>query len=328
MARRNKTAAGKAKNRVSVDFTGVETRVLLPEGVYNAKVDEIRLEDNDGKPYLSWKFKTIDDDPKLNDKPLYNNTSLQPQSLWVLGQLLETLGVERPDGPMDLDFDELIGLELGLVVEHEEYQGKNRAKVVDFTPVSDGDEDGDVTVNDDSGDDDEKYTEESVNEMDAEELDELVEKHELEVKKLKKIDKYRAAVIAALEEADLIGEEDAGDDGDAGDGYTKDEINEMDADELGEVVEKHELDVKPMKKIAKYREAVIEALEEEDLIKEDDEDDDEGYTEDEINEMDAKELAEVVEKHELDVEPQKKIAKYRSAVIDALEAEDLIKDDD
>jgi len=328
MARRNKTAAGKAKNRVSVDFTGVETRVLLPEGVYNAKVDEIKLEDNDGKPYLSWKFKTIDDDPKLNDKPLYNNTSLQPQSLWVLGQLLETLGVERPDGPMDLDFDELIGLELGLVVEHEEYQGKNRAKVVDFTPVSDGDEDGDVTVNDDSGDDDEKYTEESVNEMDAEELDELVEKHELEVKKLKKIDKYRAAVIAALEEADLIGEEDAGDDGDAGDGYTKDEINEMDADELGEVVEKHELDVKPMKKIAKYREAVIEALEEEDLIKEDDEDDDEGYTEDEINEMDAKELAEVVEKHELDVEPQKKIAKYRSAVIDALEAEDLIKDDD
>ena len=229
---------------------------------------------------------------------------------------------------MDLDFDELIGLELGLVVEHEEYQGKNRAKVVAFTPVSDGDEDGDVTVNDDSGDDDEKYTEESVNEMDAEELDELVEKHELEVKKLKKIDKYRAAVIAALEEADLIGEEDAGDDGDAGDGYTKDEINEMDADELGEVVEKHELDVKPMKKIAKYREAVIEALEEEDLIKEDDEDDDEGYTEDEINEMDAKELAEVVEKHELDVEPQKKIAKYRSAVIDALEAEDLIKDDD
>lgn len=333
MARRNnKAAAGKAKNRVSVDFTGVETRVLLPEGVYNAKVDEIKLEDNDGKPYLSWKFKTIDDDPKLNDKPLYNNPSLQPQSLWVLGQLLDTLGVERPDGPMDIDFDELLGLELGLLVEHEEYQGKTRAKVVDFTPATEG-EDGDVKVEDDSGDDDEKYTEESVNEMDADELDELVEKHELGVKKLKKIDKYRAAVIAALEEADLIGEEDAGEEGDEdgddeSEGYTKDEINEMDADELGELVEKHELDVKPMKKIAKYREAVIEALDEEDLIKEDDEDEDEGYTEDEINEMDAKELAEVVEKHELDVEPQKKIAKYRSAVIDALEAEDLIKDDD
>ena len=89
MARKAAAAkANKKTSKISVDFTGVETRILLPEGVYNAKVQSVEMEQNDGKPYLKWTFRTIDEDPKLNDKPLYNNTSLQPQSLWVLGSLL------------------------------------------------------------------------------------------------------------------------------------------------------------------------------------------------------------------------------------------------
>ena len=77
---------------------------------------------------------------------------------------------------MDLDLDELVDLELGLVVEHEEYQGKQRAKVVDFTPAGGSDDDGDVTVDDDNDTgNSETYTEEQVLEMDEDELDELVE---------------------------------------------------------------------------------------------------------------------------------------------------------
>jgi hypothetical protein len=324
MARKAAAAkANKKTSKISVDFTGVETRILLPEGIYNAKVASVEMEPNDGKPYLKWTFRTIDDDPKLNDKPLYNNTSLQPQSLWVLGSLLETLGVDRPDGAMDLDLDELVDLELGLVVEHEEYQGKQRAKVVDFTPAGSSDDDGDVTVDDDNDTgNSETYTEEQVLEMDEGELDELVEELGLKVKKSKKLPVYAAAVVTALEGAGLIGEADEG-----GDGYTEDEINEMDADELKAVIKEHELDVKPLAKIAKFRAAVIEALEAEDLIKEAD-GDDEKYSEDDVNGMDADELGALVKKHELDVKPLAKLSKYRAAVIDALEAEDLISDED
>lgn len=326
MARKNTASkATKKTTKVKVDFTGVETRVLLPEGVYNAKVAEVSMEDNDGRPYLKWTFRTIDDDPKLNDKPLYNNTSLQPQSLWVLGSLLETLGVDRPDGAMDLDLEELVDLELGLVVEHEEYQGKMRAKVVDFTPAGGGNADGDVTVDDDDNDGmSEKYTEDQVLEMDEDELDELVENLGLKVKKSKKLAVYAAAVVTALEGAGLIGEADEG--GEGGDKYTEDEVNEMDEDELKELVEKHELDVKPNSKLSKFRKAVLEALAEENLIADDDEG--EKYTEDAINEMDADELGEVVEKHDLKVKANAKLSKYRAAVIDALEAADLIDDSD
>lgn len=331
MARKSQTTNKKKTTSVKVDFTGVETRVLLPEGIYNAKVAEVELEPNDGKPYLKWTFRTIDDDPKLNDKPLYNNTSLQPQSLWVLGSLLETLGVERPDGAMDLDLEELVGLEIGLVVEHEEYQGKQRAKVVDFTPATDGgDDDGDVTVDDDEGDDtgnSETYTEEQVLEMDADELDELVESLGLKVKKSKKLATYAAAVVTALEGAGLIGEADEG--GDDGDTYTEDEVNEMDADELKELVKRHDLGVKPLAKLSKYRAAVIEALEEADLIGEADAgDDDDLVSEDEVNEMDEDELKALVKEHGLKVKFGPKLAKNRAAVIDALEAAELLKSDD
>jgi hypothetical protein len=101
----------------------------------------------------------------------------------------------------------------------------------------------------------------------------------------------------------------------------------MDADELKAVIKEHELDVKPLAKIAKFRAAVIEALEAEGLIKEAG-GDDEKYSEDDVNGMDADELGELVEKHDLDVKPLAKLSKYRAAVIDALEAEDLIADED
>jgi hypothetical protein len=337
MARRAKKDDAPA-NGIKVDFTGVETRILLPEGIYEASVKEIKHEGGaDG--YLAWKFTTIDDDPKLNDKVLYNNTSLKPQSLWVLGQLLDTLGVERPDGAMDIDFDELLGLELQLVVEHEEYEGKIRAKVVDFSPAGGDAEEGDVveTVNDGEGGD--TYTTDEINEMDAEELATVLSDNDLTAKASKKIAVFRANVLKVLDEEGLIdddadGDADAGDDAgdgeaDGGDTYTEDEINAMDADELAEVVEANDLKVKAIKKLSRYRANVIAALEEADLIGTAEEGgDDDTYTEDEVNEMDAEELAEVITKHELEVKAIKNLKKFRAAVIDALEAEDLIEDDE
>jgi len=272
----------KASTTVNVNFEGVEARVLLPEGVYDAKVEEVKMEENNGRPYLAWKFKTMDDDSKFDNKPLYNNTSLQPQSLWVLANLLETLGVERPDGPMDLDLTELVDLELQLFVEHEEYEGKTLSKVVDFAPLTDSD--SDVTVEDENGEDgegSEGYTEEEINEMDAEELAEVIEENDLKVRKVKKLATLRAKVIAALEEAGLIGEEENEEgeaEGEEDELYTEDEVMEMSAKELDEIVASEELEVEKPKRATKgkgltaYREAVVEALEEAELLDDGEED--------------------------------------------------------
>lgn len=281
-----KRTTRRKSNAVSVDFTDVEVRILLPEGIYDAEVEEVELKGGD-KPYLSWKFKTIDDDPKLNGKTLYNNTSLLPQSLWVLASLLDCLGVERPEGAMDLDLEELVGLTIALQVEHEEYEGQTKSRVTSFMPAGEAEELEEVEAVDDEEDDDEdeveveseaaeSYTEEEILAMDADELDEVVEANDLKVRKVKKLSTMAAKVVTALEEAGLIGEaeeaEEEAEEGEESELYTEEEVNEMDGDELDELVKTEELEVKKMKNIKRYRKAVIEALEEAELLDDEDED--------------------------------------------------------
>lgn len=340
MAKR--TTRRKAGNSVKVDFEGVDVRVLLPEGMYEAVVDEVSMEEKEkGKPYLAWKFKTVDDDPKFDGKALYNNTSLQPQSLWVLATLLDCLGVDRPDGPMDLDLEGMVGLEIMLQVEHEEYEGKTKSKVVDFMAAGEMDEGEDVQVDDDGdGEGEEGYTEAEIMEMDADELDEVVEANELKVRKVKKLATMRTKVLEALTQADLITvEEEEGEEeeGEEGEGYTEEEINEMDADELAEVVEENDLKVKKSKKLATYRANVITALEEAGLIGEEEgeeEEEDEGYAESEVLEMSSKELDALVKEEDLEVDKPKRatkgagLKKYAEAVVEALEEAELLKEED
>ena len=236
MAKKKSKKAG-----LKVDFTGVEARTLLDEGEYLVTVAEIEQKESEsGNDYLSWTFEVTEEG---YSGKLYHNTSLQPQSLWSLRNLLETLQVEVPDGPMEIDFDELVGLEVIAVVEHEKYEGKMRARITDFlkavdaeeedaeedddeeeeeeapppkkgkkgkkAPGPEEDEEEDVEVEGDEEEELEKLTEEQVGDMDEEELADLVKTYGLEVnlKKLKTTRKKIGAVIDALEEAGYLEEE-------------------------------------------------------------------------------------------------------------------------
>lgn len=105
-----------------------------------------------------------------------------------------------------------------------------------------------------------ELTYEAVQEMDADELDELCEEHDIKVKAKdkKKIAGYRDAVCEAL---DLEEEEEEEEEG--SDELTAEAVNEMDADELDELCEEHDLKIskKAKKKVDTYRAAVIEELE-------------------------------------------------------------------
>lgn len=152
MAKKTHKKTGKL---VTVDFTDVETRELIPEGDYHVRVEDIEQEEGDKGPYLNWELKIPSGEYK--GKKLWYITSLTKQSLWNLRAVLEALGVEVPKSKMALDLPSYKGLEMGVSVEIEKYKGKEKNVVVDVWNLEDeGDESGsdEGEGSDDSGEED------------------------------------------------------------------------------------------------------------------------------------------------------------------------------
>jgi hypothetical protein len=116
---------------ITVDFSKAEDRKLVDEGEYAVKVVSVEEKDGDKAPYIAWKFEILDEG-KFEGTTLYNNTSLSDQSLWNLRQMMECMGFDVPKKAMDIDLDEMIDAELGVVVTHEDYQGSPRSRVSNY----------------------------------------------------------------------------------------------------------------------------------------------------------------------------------------------------
>ena len=256
MARSKKTKGKSGK--VSLDFKGVETRVLLPENDYKLKPTAMNAEDDSIKmsfEIMSGKFK---------GKTATEYFSTKPTALWRFANFIVACGLEVPDGEAELDFSDFEDVEgvMG-VCTHEEYEGKTKMRW-DFYPVDEVD-----------GADDE------------DELQEIIDRTgiDCDLGDFKGIKKQRAAVLEALEEADLLeGDEPDEDDkksskkgGDKKSGKGKkvekvdgDTVDGMDEEELQELIDEHELDVDldDHKTLRKKVRAVKDALEEKDLLEE------------------------------------------------------------
>src|SRR5690606_16193666 len=115
---------------IEIDMTGVEVGGrLCPEGIHRVRVEDVtpEISTRSEKPYLAWKFRTVGGSHRL-----YHNTSLQPQALFNLKQVLVALGVEVPSSVMRLNLDKLVGRECYVEVEHELYEGRKKARIIDF----------------------------------------------------------------------------------------------------------------------------------------------------------------------------------------------------
>lgn len=207
----SKKTPAKSKG-ISVDFTGVESRVLLPEGDYQLEVSELTQEESEsGNPYLKWVFLTVDEDPKLNSKKVYHNTSLLPQALWNLRNLLETLGIEVPDAAIEIDPEELIGLSFMGTLVHEDYNGKAQVRLTEYMPLSEEEEEEPVKVDKKGGKssvkEQVKYSVEEIENFSREELVEIIQTEKLEVDpaSAKTVRKLQTLVLAELEEREQIG---------------------------------------------------------------------------------------------------------------------------
>jgi hypothetical protein len=202
----------KKKRTIEVDFSDVESGggggFHIPEGEYGVIVDsaEVGISSNDNEQ-IEWHFKGTDG--KAKGKLFYFYTPLVEQALWKLRQTLEGLGVEVPDSVMDVDLDELEGLEGTAVVEDDEYQGKTRSKLAAIVvPEAEEPESRSAKSSAKGAGKGKvvKVSEDEVKEMSEDELESLIEKHDLgvDLSDYKILRKKIAAVTAALEENDLL----------------------------------------------------------------------------------------------------------------------------
>lgn len=314
--------AKKSKTSVKVNFKGVESRQTPAEGDYKFKVLEAVAGQSSNKNDQIEVTAEIFEGKNKGFKG-YIYFPLQENSLWKLHAFLTALGQEVPEDDMDIDLSELVDEEFVGVLTHETYNGRKRGKLTDFDSIDNysgaddsDDDDKPAKGKKSKSDDDDKpakgkkgkkakaqIARSDVEEMDADELQELLEEHDLEdevdLDDFKKLPKKVEAVIEALDEADLLEDDEpeekpakgkkskADDDDDApakskkgGKGKAKpkklsrSDVEDMDEEELQELIDKHDLDVDldDHKKLAKKVSAVIDELEDEDLLDAEDDD--------------------------------------------------------
>lgn len=130
--------AKKGSTSVKVNFDDVESSDFsIPNGSYVLTVTgvEKKKSEQSGNEYLAWEFKIAEG--KHKGKKVWDNTSLQPQALWRLRGLLEAMQVDISEGEFELELDEFDGETLGVVIENEKYNGKDKPRIVSFMLVDD-----------------------------------------------------------------------------------------------------------------------------------------------------------------------------------------------
>ena len=325
MARRKKS------DHVKVNFKGVESRQTPPEGDYKVEVLEATAGKSSNKnDQIEFTFEISEG--KYKGTKLWLYCPLQENSLWKLHALLTALGQEVPEDEMDIDLSELVGEKCVAVVTHETYNGRKRAKMTDFDSLENYS--GDAEEDDDDEDEDDgkkskskksskKSAEPDYDDMDEDELRELYLERELGTKKAaKKLDEDE--LREALEEADEESSKKS----------KKKSKSDDDEDE------DEDEDEKPAKK-SRGKKSKSKSDDDEDDEDEDDEPKSKKgkgkskkkakkISRDDVDDMDEDELQELIDEHDLDVDldDYKKLGKKVSAVIDALEEEDLLEDED
>lgn len=124
---------------IEINLENIESRGVLEAGNYQAEVKSVELKTSQsGNQMLVWKFKVYD---SMSDatSTVFHNTSLLPQALFNLKNLLIALGAEVPNGTMHLELDEYVGAFCGVTLDVETYDKKTRNRITNFFPLADED---------------------------------------------------------------------------------------------------------------------------------------------------------------------------------------------
>ena len=114
---------------INLDFSSVPSREPLEEGVYHlqiAKVEETNS--STGNPMLKVEYDVLGVE---GNRKLWDNYVLIDKCLWKVKELFDALGIDT-SSLVEMDVNELVGLEVQAKVIQETYNGDimNRVKKV------------------------------------------------------------------------------------------------------------------------------------------------------------------------------------------------------
>lgn len=190
-----KSRKGRSSSSVNVDLSGVEaSRKAIPEGTYEVVVNEATQKDSrDGNPMIAFEFEVAEGAHK--GAKLYENCSLQPQALFKLKSVLLALGMDIPNKAFDLNLRDLVGLTCEVEVGHEVYEGKKRARILQYNDPED-------TQDENEEDEEGESVEDKLSELDFDELKDLAKDLDISASDIKKAKKAKALIDLIMDSAD------------------------------------------------------------------------------------------------------------------------------
>lgn len=190
-----KSRKGRSSSSVNVDLSGVEaSRKAIPEGTYEVVVNEATQKNSrDGNPMIAFEFEVTEGAHK--GAKLYENCSLQPQALFKLKSVLLALGMDIPNKAFDLNLRDLVGLTCEVEVGHEVYEGKKRARILQYN-------DPEETQDEEDRDEEEESVEDKLSELDLDELKDLAKDLDISASDIKKAKKAKALIDLIMDSAD------------------------------------------------------------------------------------------------------------------------------
>lgn len=113
---------------INLDFSNVQSREALPEGVYQASIAKVdsTLSKSSGNPMLKVEFNILDDN--YQGRKVWSNYVLTEAAMWKVMELFKALGMPT-ESVVSIDTDELVGLECSLQIGQREYEGNIQNEV-------------------------------------------------------------------------------------------------------------------------------------------------------------------------------------------------------
>jgi len=153
--------AAKKASVHNVDFSNVRERgnfnpKHVPEGDYAAKI--VKVEDGESKKDGSFQYIFTFKLKKYSQVSYPYYCKLEENQLWKLRNLLVAAGMNVPKSKLKLDPNKVVGKEVGVTMEDDEYEGKMKSIIASVFPISEladtDDEDSESSYDEDAEDDD------------------------------------------------------------------------------------------------------------------------------------------------------------------------------
>lgn len=153
-----------APTKMILDFTNVKDSsgvnpVHRPAGDYRVKLVKVEAVPNKKDPSITnWVFHFTPTDMQSATYPYY--CVLQENQLWKVRNLLIACGLSVPKKKVNVDPNKLVGREIGVTLDDDEYEGKMKSVITALFPASDLEDDDATPDTDDEVEEEEEVEEE------------------------------------------------------------------------------------------------------------------------------------------------------------------------